>query len=788
MQQNTEKRAAPDANTDRVHDCPDISLIVPFHNEGRLAHRTLRGLEKCVTYATEHGLSVEIVLVLDRVTDGTLLEIISGWAPRFDSCQVFHVDYGSLSSSRNFGIDKSRGRFIATLDGDDLYCHDWLVKAFEVCNATGAIAHPELCYFFPTNKHLYLHQPMSEFRTLLRDNLWAPHAMAPRSVFVKTPYRPDTECFGYEDWLWNCETLAEGFSHVLVPQTLVAVRQKSASDSLCQQSKMNNLVVAPNSLIRAILSEPYCKSKGEDPCVPEIPHTALNSNSITSYVQDVPPDHSSEAGAADYPHGLEAPGDTVEKFSRWLKSILLSPRLCFLRDRIPPEYRRTLKDILFHLKQITRLSLSFEKPIDVPAPEETPVWIRDQLLDLATIEPEVSFSDPLPKSMPASVIHRHITPAMGALLEAEGARVFILPWLIKGGADLVALHYMNVAKQNVFFITTEAADNAFAKHAPPGSIHIDMGNTALSHEDKVILLQRLLLESDYEFIHTVNSRAAFDLFDKYRGTFMEHRIFASMFNTDMLHGFETGYAVDHLARLLDFFERITTDNLHFKRKLEVLYGMPDNLMVVHRTPFSLVSSGTIEYPPPPGPTSPVENRTDGALTILFAGRLCWQKAPEVAVATVEGLLSKGEKVVLDIWGESEMEDELTVPDHPAIRLRGPFDGFGSLRIEDYDVMLLTSIWEGLPNVLIESMGNGVPAVASNVGGIAEIVTDETGWLVNDYHNPRAFQEILRALAHDRGSIRKKGRAAQEFVAKNHSWKAFQKQAQELYWPSSDEHA
>ncbi len=43
---------------------------------------------------------------------------------------------------------------------------------------------------------------------------------------------------------------------------------------------------------------------------------------------------------------------------------------------------------------------------------------------------------------------------------------------------------------------------------------------------------------------------------------------------------------------------------------------------------------------------------------------------------------------------------------------------------------LTSLWEGLPRVLVEAALTGVPIVASNVDGVPEITQDgENGFLV-----------------------------------------------------------
>lgn len=73
-----------------------------------------------------------------------------------------------------------------------------------------------------------------------------------------------------------------------------------------------------------------------------------------------------------------------------------------------------------------------------------------------------------------------------------------------------------------------------------------------------------------------------------------------------------------------------------------------------------------------------------------------------------------------------------------------------------DVLLLASSREGWPNVLLESMACGTPVVASDVGGVREIVQQPVAGRVVAARTADAFaaavQDLL-AAANDRGAVR-----------------------------------
>lgn len=61
----------------------------------------------------------------------------------------------------------------------------------------------------------------------------------------------------------------------------------------------------------------------------------------------------------------------------------------------------------------------------------------------------------------------------------------------------------------------------------------------------------------------------------------------------------------------------------------------------------------------------------------------------------------------------------------------------------YNVLVLLSVREGLPVVLMEAISSGIPVIATNVGGIPDIVTKETGRLLEKDFRQEEFDEALQ---------------------------------------------
>lgn len=87
---------------------------------------------------------------------------------------------------------------------------------------------------------------------------------------------------------------------------------------------------------------------------------------------------------------------------------------------------------------------------------------------------------------------------------------------------------------------------------------------------------------------------------------------------------------------------------------------------------------------------------------------------------------------------------------------------------DADIFLLTSDWEGTPNVVLEAMAAGLPVVATNVGGVPDIIQHGvTGLLAAPQAEPE-LTALLRQLTEQPQLRAQLGNAARTHIEQQHA--------------------
>jgi glycosyltransferase involved in cell wall biosynthesis len=107
---------------------------------------------------------------------------------------------------------------------------------------------------------------------------------------------------------------------------------------------------------------------------------------------------------------------------------------------------------------------------------------------------------------------------------------------------------------------------------------------------------------------------------------------------------------------------------------------------------------------------------------------------------------------LEIWGDGPERERIAqrVQENEVLRrsvmVRGPVSNAAE-RLAEVDLLVLPSLREGLPLVLIEAMAAGVPVLAADLPGCRELVGDEAGVLFPP-GDVSALTDGLRQLLRD----------------------------------------
>lgn len=165
-----------------------------------------------------------------------------------------------------------------------------------------------------------------------------------------------------------------------------------------------------------------------------------------------------------------------------------------------------------------------------------------------------------------------------------------------------------------------------------------------------------------------------------------------------------------------------------------------------------------------------ERAEEGAGPLLFVGRLRLRKGVEVLLEALAEL--RGQGVVappVRIAGEGEHRTalerrtgELGLTDRVEFLGRGSAETVRAL-LATSCALVVPSIYEGMPLVVLEAMAAGLPVIASRVSGIPEVVIDgETGRLVPP-EDPSALAAALAELIADSDQARRRGTAGRRRV-------------------------
>ena len=697
-----------------------LSVGVTAHHEGLLLHKTLRNIMECIKYLG-NDISTEIIINVDNGNEETIsyLRQYSG-----TNMRIFYNTFGDTGPSRNFIVSKAKGKYIAFIDGDDLVSPNWLKKSLEILDNMdeACIVHPEATLTFGngTENVLCMQKDMlsceESILSLIGANLWCATCMTRKEVFEKVPYNKLGDGYGHEDYVFNIDTVRMGIKHSVAKNTVLFYRRTDSS----RLSTAN----AYNAII---------------------------------------PDNDG--------FGFARIGDVLPK----IHDILPKKTK---KDILYGRYKK-IRDTKFGANVITPIARIVRPVLTCNNKKPIPYFVEKELVDINHVETQLypyphvlrnikHYSPSIFLNVGRSYVH------LSRQFTHYPDYIFIVPWVVRGGADKVLLNYIKALKQinpNWHFtvITTLNVDNTWKDKLPDYVDLMEFGKMAyeLPDEQKDVLFSRLITQLKCKKLHIINSEYGYEWVRRHKVLIgAEYKLYVSLFSSEFIPGSNMKgiYTFDdpYLFDIRNVVGGVFTDNYGFIEEMVERNGFPDSFFTVHYQPVQ--TSKMMQ--PRRGLRKP------GKLHILWASRIVPTKLPDL-VAKIGEKISV-DKITIDVYGEFSSEIKSNIFNNiQSINYCGKFDGFDNIPTEKYDMLLYTSIDDGVPNILLEAAAAGLPIIASNDGGVGEfIVNNETGILIEDYLNPDSYVKKMEWAIDNFDNLANMAKNAQKKLLQQHSWDGF----------------
>jgi len=171
---------------------------------------------------------------------------------------------------------------------------------------------------------------------------------------------------------------------------------------------------------------------------------------------------------------------------------------------------------------------------------------------------------------------------------------------------------------------------------------------------------------------------------------------------------------------------------------------------------------------PPRPSRPpgalrAEMGLEGGPVLLMAGRFTAQKNHALLLDALPAVLARHPGTTALLAGDGPLRGAVARGVaarglSASVRLLGERADLADLMATS-DLLVLPSLFEGLPMVLLEAMASGLPCVGTDVGGIADVVEHGVaGWLAPP-GDAAAFGAAVAAALDDPARLRAAGEAA-----------------------------
>lgn len=708
----------------------DLSVIITSHSEGIFAHKTILSLERALSPIKDSGVSYEIVVNLDNPSDETV-----SYFSQFKDNSHFNIlkptNFRNPSDSRNHAIKQACGRYVTFIDADDLVSENWLIDSYNMMKKQTkptilhANSHIQFGIDEPVVSIWLTHNSEGKKKdalSMIQFNKWPMLIFSERRLLLKHPYPRSVNGFGYEDFALNCDSVAKGVKNIIVPETIMFYRRTSTS---MQASHISAHTVLPYT---ELFDTKFLKSLPIQETITRKP----------SYVKRVVKKILSlgRRAAVKIP-AVERKITSVANERSFKSNSELIPEWMMKEWRAINQIDNSLyptKDIITH---------ACFHPLSFDSQNDRLGQVYRRLIDSISKNPDYVFYtyDPL------------------------GA----------GGTEKVLMHYiyaLNSINPNWRFLILRKRPEIFPFDIPSNVDFMDFDGLTegLEYWEKEILFDRLIAQLKFKRIHAFfngysNGDFLFNWIRNHKEFLAKNNFIfnVSWFMQEYVEQDEPNrvlsFADPCLLEIHDVVDKVFTDN-----ETIIIDSLKNNafskqLFSVHYQPMSydkLIPPKTID------PNKP--------LRILWASRLSLQKRPDILKAIGKKL--DPTKFQIDAYGREQHFEGKYLNNIESINYKGSYNGIENIDLSQYDAFLYTSQTDGIPNVLLEISIAGLPIVASNAGGVKEVIIDKKTGLLSDVEKIDEYVQKLEYIKTNPKKAAQMVLRCQELVQERFNWQNF----------------
>ncbi len=170
--------------------------------------------------------------------------------------------------------------------------------------------------------------------------------------------------------------------------------------------------------------------------------------------------------------------------------------------------------------------------------------------------------------------------------------------------------------------------------------------------------------------------------------------------------------------------------------------------------------------------------------VLSAGRLSHQKGFKYLIEAAKICKDKNLPYQFFIAGSGKLEADLkSLTSELGVEEQVTFLGF----IEDLspfyqtaDMFVLPSLYEGMPNVVMEAMAHGTPCISTRVNGADELLKNGAMGYLIDPENPQQIADKLEAYFNSAKSTEHLGTDSRDYVKENYSVDTMSEKLERLF--------